>query len=97
MVTDSIYLLTALLIHISLITAGLSVKKHYEIVYRLALAHLPAIMFCVITAIISLFDYDILSKIFLGMALILTALGLFKSWSFINRYFREIDRANLKK
>lgn len=97
MVANSIYLLTALLIHLTFVTAGLSFAKHYQLIYRLALAHFPVILLCIITGIISLFGVDILSKIFLGITLILTATQLYKSWLYIYGYFHVIDPAKQKK
>lgn len=91
MVANSIYLLTALLIHLTLVTAGLSFVKHYELIYRLALAHFPAIILCIITSIISLFGVDIVSGIFLSITLILTGAQLYKSWLYIYGYFSAID------
>jgi len=96
MIANSIYLLTALLIHLSFITAGLSLAKHYQLIYRLALAHFPAILLCIITGIISLFGIDILSKIFLGITLILTATQLYKSWSYTYHYLHTINRLQKK-
>jgi len=91
MTANSIYLLTALLIHLAFITAGLSFREHYELIYRLALAHLPAVLLCIITAIVSLFDVMILSRVFLGISLILTASQLYKSWLYMHGYFSTID------
>lgn len=90
MVANSIYLLTALLIHLAFLTAGLSLAEHYELIYLLALAHFPAILLCVITAIISLLDIEVLSKIFLGISLVLTASQLYKSWLYTYGYFQRI-------
>ncbi len=91
MVANSIYLLTAVLIHLSFVTAGISFAKHYELIYRLALAHFPVIILCIITTIISLFGVDILSGFFLGITLILTGWQLYKSWLYIYGYFSAID------
>ena len=91
MVANSIYLLTALLIHLAFLTAGLSLAKHYELTYRLALAHFPAILLSITTAIISLFNIEILSKIFLGISLVLTGSQIYKSWLYTYQYFYTLD------
>ena len=97
MTASSIYLLTALLIHLAFTVAGLSRTKYYELIYLLCLVHLPAMLLCVITAIISLFGVDVLSKVFLGTSLALTASRLYASWLWTYEYFRTIDSTNQKK
>ncbi len=97
MVANSIYLLTALLIHLTFLTAGLSFAKHYELIYRLALAHFPVILLCIITSIISLFGIDVLSKTFLGISLTLTATQLYRSWLYIYGYFSILDSTKQEK
>ena len=55
MTANGLYLLTALLLHLTISITGLSRTTHFELIYLLFRVHIPAILLCIITIIVSLF------------------------------------------
>jgi len=83
-----------MLIHLSISTAGLSLKEHYELAFLLASIHIPAILLCVITAILSLFEIYLLTKILLAISLGFTVLTIASAWANVHNYFSALRRFN---
>ncbi len=55
MTANGLYLLTALLLHLTLLTTGLHRAKHFELIQLLFLTHMTVIVSCIITVMVSLF------------------------------------------
>ena len=107
MIANGLYLLTVLILHITVLIIGLSRTKHFELIHLLFRIHLPAILLCITTIIISLFaemitaaaykiSFENLARFLLILTLMLAALGLHKSWSDTYEYFRTISRLRKK-
>lgn len=107
MTANGLYLLTVLILHITVLLIGLSRTKHFELIHLLFRIHLPGILLCITTIIISLvaeiitaaaykISFENLARFMLILTLIMTALTLYKSWSDTYEYFRTISRLRKK-
>lgn len=92
MITESISLLTAIFLHLSLILAALSFKDVLEIIGSIARWHALPIFFCIITIIFAVIDFYVLPETFLIITLLLFGATLIRSWKLIIRTIDKIPK-----
>lgn len=96
MTTESISLLTVILVHFSLVVAALSISNHIDLIRFVARVHALPILSCIIASIFAIVGINIVSKVFLIIALFLLLVALLRTWRSIVYYFKDLQEQKAK-
>jgi len=96
MTTESISLLTVILIHFSLVVAGLSISNYIDLIRFVARVHALPILSCIIASIFAIVGINIVSKVFLIITLFLLLIALLRTWRSIVYYFKDLQEQKAK-
>jgi len=104
----SIALLTAVILHLTLLTFSVDLKKYYPLMRLIVPIHFISILLCLITTIAYLFEKELgliqldicnrsicfsdMPKYLLTISLIITILVIRKSWNIVLAFFDEISK-----
>lgn len=91
MTAESISLLSAIFLHLSLILAALSFRHALEIIGSIARWHALPIFFSIITTIFAVIGFTVLPKVLLITSLLFFGATLIRSWKLIIRFFEYLD------
>ena len=88
--TNAVYLLTAVIIHLSVLTAGLSFKDHHFLAIQLARLHLYPILLTGLTiGWATIAPSENICITLFAVSLILSVTAIYKGWGMLQHYFSE--------
>lgn len=92
MIIESISLLTAIFVHLSIILTALSLGGHTpgDMITFIIRVHTYPILSCLIASILAIGGLTISSKVILGITVIFLSVALIRNWRLISLYFRKL-------
>jgi len=109
----SIALLTALVLHLTILVFTIDIKKYYKLVELVVPVHFLPILLCIITTLTYLFEKELglfqlninnmaiclnnIPKYLLALTLITTIISIRQSWIIVFSFFDEIFKSEQNK
>lgn len=93
----SIALLSALLVHLTLLVLAINIRRYFVLVKQIVEFHLPSIILCIITALAYLFEKELncllvdiknIPKYLLSLTFIFTIYSIIRSWVYSFLFFK---------
>jgi len=92
MIAESISLLAAIFIHLSIVVTALSLGGHTSsrMVTFIIRVHAYPILYCLIASMLAINGLTISAKVFLSITIIFLGVALLRTWKVISEYFRKL-------